>query len=95
LVKVRLTIHYLRLPCLKPHPGTFIKAFKRVGLPGGYCRLSSDRHFSSCLWYPPRPRQTLCMLLSASSLFLWLRARASLEVFCRTNSSHCARVISP
>jgi hypothetical protein len=40
LVKVRLAIHYLRLSCLKPHPGMFVKAFKRVGLPGGYFRLS-------------------------------------------------------
>jgi hypothetical protein len=31
LVKLRLAIHYLRLPCLKPHPATFVKAFKRVG----------------------------------------------------------------
>jgi hypothetical protein len=40
LVKLWLAIHYLRLPCFKPHPSTFIKAFKRVRLPGGYCRLS-------------------------------------------------------
>jgi hypothetical protein len=36
LVKFRLAIHYLRLPCLKPLAATFVKAFKRVGLPGGY-----------------------------------------------------------
>jgi hypothetical protein len=40
LVKLRLAIHYLRLSCLKPEIATLVKAFKRVGLPGGYCILS-------------------------------------------------------
>jgi hypothetical protein len=40
LVKLRLAIRYLRLPCLKPQITTFVKAFKRVGLPSGYCSLS-------------------------------------------------------
>jgi hypothetical protein len=40
LVKCKLAIHYLRLPCLKLEIATFVKAFKRVRLPGGYCSLS-------------------------------------------------------
>jgi hypothetical protein len=40
LVKCRLAIHYLRLPCLKLEIATFVKAFKRVRLPSGYCSLS-------------------------------------------------------
>jgi hypothetical protein len=40
LVKLRLAIHYLRLPCLKPERDKFVKAFKRVRLPGSYCSLS-------------------------------------------------------
>jgi hypothetical protein len=93
LVKLRLAIHYLRLPCLKPHPGSS-RFSKGSGCSAAIATSLASRHFSSCLWYPPSPRQTLCMLLIAISLFVWLRARASSEVFCRTNSSHCARVIS-
>jgi len=65
------------------------------GCPAAIATSLSCYHWSTFLWYPPGPRWTLCMLLFASSLCFWLRARASSMVFYRTNSSYCAGVMSP
>jgi hypothetical protein len=40
LVKLNLDIQYLRYTCLKLEIATFVKAFKQVGLLGGYYILS-------------------------------------------------------